>query len=573
MGRIPGDVVERVREAASIDLVVQDYVSLKRSGKHLKGLCPFHAEKTPSFTVSVENGLFYCYGCHKGGNVFQFLMEVEHIAFPEAVRRLAQRFGVPLREQGADATEVLGWAATVYQRFLREEPEGQPARTYLRQRSIPARVVEEFGLGACPPSWQFLVSKAQREGIPLEVLEKTGLVVRKKDGTGYLDRFRDRLIFPLHGTSGDVLGFAGRVLPGNRDEAKYINSSESSTYHKSRYIYGMYQARKAMAERGRALVVEGYLDAIRCHERGFEETVAVSGTALTPDQVHLLRRRVEEVVVAFDGDRPGRAAARRAVATLLQGSLPCRVAALPEGEDPDSFLCTQGADAFRRLVDTASPAMEFLVASSQRTRTRDVVAEVTGVVAKIPDPLLREEMARELARVSGFSVSAIMSVVEGAAVRPASPPPRAVGRPPAWEEQVCRHLLLRPAERVYILDEILPEDFTDPTLARICEWISRHGLDLEAGKIVDALEDQALRQECTKLVMSEAPLGPVDKDVIRFKIEKLVRHMRDLRKRVEEAEGAGAKREVEGLLAQVGEIASEVERLRRMLNAPAHGTE
>ncbi|MBN1423142.1 DNA primase [Candidatus Fermentibacteria bacterium] len=574
MSRFSDELLDRVRQAAPLELVVEDYVTLKKAGKHLKALCPFHEEKTPSFVVSPETGLFYCYGCHKGGNVFTFLMEMENLPFPDAVRQIAERFGVPLPSQvasgeGADILSVNRWAAELYGRFLLAEPGGRPAREYLRGRTLAGESIRGFGLGASPDEWQFLVNAAHREGIPPGVLLEAGLAIKRRDGTGLLDRFRNRLMFPLHSPAGQVVAFAGRVLPGNPDDAKYVNSPETAAYHKSRFIYGMHQARRAMSDKGRALLVEGYFDVIRCHERGFTEAVAVSGTALSPEQVSLLRRKAPEVIVMFDGDDAGQSAAERAVGLLLEDSLPCRVACLPKGEDPDQVLQAHGAEALDAFIAKALPAVQFLVARAQKTarRDRDIVHAVGPTLARIPDPLLREEMAGELAQALGFTRDAVLaSLRQVKQSRRASAPGTASHRMTAWEEQVCRHLLLRPAERGSILEDIAPSDFVSPLLRRLYEWIALHGGDLEARKVVDKIEDTALKRVATGLTVSETPLGPVEKDVMRFKIEKLVRAMREVRQRIEAAESNGASREVQALLAELTDLGATVDGLRCTLS-------
>ena len=577
MARFSDELLQRIREAAPIEQVVEDYVALRKTGKHLKGLCPFHAEKTPSFTVSPDTGLFYCYGCHKGGNVFTFLMEIESLSFPDAVRQIAERFGVPLPSSqydrdGMDILTVNRWAQEVFHRFLVGEPAGRVARDYLHERKLTPQSIQAFGLGAASGQWQFLVNKAAQEGVPPDLLMQAGLVIKRRDGSGLLDRFRDRLIFPLHSPSGQVVGFAGRVLPGNPDEAKYVNSPETAAYHKSRFIYGVFQGRKTIAEKARVLLVEGYLDVIRCHEAGFGEAVAVSGTALTAEQVDMLRRKVPEVIVMFDGDSAGVAAAERAVGLLLEGSLPCRIVVLPDGEDPDSFLRTRAAADLEVLVDSAATAIQFLVsrAQEQKTRARDVVHAIGPMLARIPDPLLREEAARELARTLGFTPEAVLTAMGRAEQRHATPRVDSPAeRPTAWEEQVCRHLLLRPAERAYILDEISPSDFTNPLLRQLCEWVLAHAGALEVKRVVETMEDPDLRREATRLVVRETPLGPVEKDVTRFRIEKLVRTMRDLRQRVKRAEAAGAARELDALLAELNDVGAAVDGLRTILGGPS----
>jgi DNA primase len=578
MARFSDELLDRLREAAPLELVVEDYVALKKSGKHLKGLCPFHTEKTPSFTVSPDTGLFYCYGCHKGGNVFTFLMEVESLSFPDVVRQLAERFGVALpsdgtAREGMDILAVNRWAADVFQRFLLSDQAGSSAREYLRGRNLQPDSIRAFGLGASSGQWQFLVTKAERDGIPAGLLLEAGLAVRRRDGSGLLDRFRDRLMFPLHSPSGQVMAFAGRTLPGSTDEAKYVNSPETSAYHKGKYVFGMFQARKAMSEKGRALLVEGYFDVMRCHERGFSEAVAVSGTALTADQVTLLRRKTAEVIVMFDGDAAGQTAAERAVGLLFEGSLPCRVVVLPEGDDPDSFLVSRAPEEFEGVLAGACPAVQFLVTRAQKRkrRARDVVHAVAPVMARIQDPLLREETARELARVLGFTPDAVLAAIrqverEGQPSARGSPAPR---RPAAWEEQVCRHLLLRPAERAHILDEVTSGDFASPDLRRLCQWIVEHAGDKDVRTVIEEIEDVDLRTRATALAVSETPLGPVEKDVVRFRIEKLVRIMRETREKISAAEASGATREVHALLAELNDLGGAVDGLRRALGSAA----
>lgn len=573
MTRFADDLLDRIRQAAPLESVVEDYVALKKAGKHLKGLCPFHQEKTPSFVVSPETGLFYCYGCHKGGNVFTFLMEVENLQFPDAVRQIADRFGVPLPSQGtpregADVLSVNRWAADLYTKFLLAEAGGRAAREYLRGRRLAPESIRTFGLGASPDEWQFLVNAAQRDGVRQDLLLDAGLAIKRRDGSGLLDRFRHRLMFPLHSPAGQVVAFAGRVLPGSSDDAKYVNSPETTAYHKSRFVYGMHQARRTMGERSRVLLVEGYFDVIRCHERGFTETVAVSGTALTADQVGLLGRKVPEVVVMFDGDNAGQAAAERAVGILLEGSLQCSVVCLPQGNDPDQLLLAQGAEALSAFIDKASSAVQFLVARARARarRARDIVHAVGPTLVRIPDPLLREEMASELARTLGFTKEAVLASLRRTEQKRPSSGATPARRAMAWEEQVCRHLLLRPAERGPILEDIAPSDFASPLLSRLCEWIAAHGGNLEARKVVEGLDDDDLKRVATSLVVSETPLGPVEKDVTRFRIEKLVRAMRDVRQRINAAESGGATREVQALLAELSGLGATVDGLRSSLS-------
>ena len=366
-------LLDEIRSRADILEIVGQVVKLKRSGgENWKGLCPFHTEKTPSFTVNPKRNIYHCFGCGAGGDAFSFLMRQERVAFPEAVRTLADRAGVALPDAGQRAPEVDGklealrramaLAAEFYTRSL-WEPGGEKPRAYLEQRGVDPEVAKRFGLGYAPESWNALLGVMARQGIGEDVLVQAGLILARQNGPGFYDRFRGRLLFPIRDVQGRVVAFGGRALSG--EEPKYLNSPETPLYVKGQMLYALDVARIAMRERSRAIIVEGYLDCLMAHQHGFGETVAALGTAFTPAQLGLLRRYADEVVALFDADAAGQKASTRLEEMMndvmdLQnlgwsvartggfekaGHLPIRVALLPAGHDPDSLLRAEGAAA------------------------------------------------------------------------------------------------------------------------------------------------------------------------------------------------------------------------------------
>jgi DNA primase len=369
----PEGFVEEVRRAADIVKVISEHVNLKKAGSSWKGLCPFHEEKTPSFNVRQEPAVFHCFGCGEGGDVFKFLMLRERVSFPEALETLARRFGVPVPEgrfePGPDRKErdqllsLLEAAAAHFERNLHTAP-GTAAREYLAARGFQEKTLRRIRAGAAPDRWDDLLG-ALRGRYPAPVLEKAGLVLGRKSGEGHYDRFRHRAVFPILDERGKVVAFGARSLDGT--DPKYLNSPESPVYHKGRVLYGLSWARDAVRREGRVVLMEGYLDVARALECGVEEAVATCGTALTPLHGRLLRRFADTVCVNFDQDEAGQRAARKSLEVLLGEGLRVRVVELPEGHDPDSFLKEEGGDVYRRRLDEAPEALEWLMRRAEET--------------------------------------------------------------------------------------------------------------------------------------------------------------------------------------------------------------
>lgn len=416
---IPTDKLDEVKAATDIVDVVSDYVRLKKQGARFIGLCPFHSEKTPSFSVDPNANLYYCFGCQAGGDAIKFVRETEGLGFEEAVRLLAARAGIELPQEGdpaeRDETEsilhALRFAARFYFRQLTQTDEGRErGLAYFRDRGFSNDTIKRFGLGYAPDRWDALLTAAAEEHIRPETLEKAGLVLQRKSGDGHYDRFRGRVMFPILSHVGKVLGFGGRILGKADDQPKYVNSPETPVYHKSRVLYGLYQGRQAIRGAEEAILVEGYTDVISLHQAGVENVVAASGTALTPEQVKTLSRYAKRVLLLFDADSAGSTAALRGIDLVLREGLAAYAVALPEGADPDSFVQRFGGEAFRNYVQKERQSfVHFRVATARRAGRlatpegqAEAAAEVLRSIAQVPDPIAQDAHIQAAAELLGI---------------------------------------------------------------------------------------------------------------------------------------------------------------------------
>lgn len=425
------DVKEQVREATDIVALVGEKVALRRAGRSWKGLCPFHSERTPSFTVNPERQVWHCFGCGKGGDVFAWLTELEKVTFPEALRALADRAGIelpkPTRGPGDAAQDRLYQATALANDFFRAglaSPPGAEARAYLAGRGFEGTILDSFQVGWAPAAWDGLVTTLGKL-VPMPVLEEAGLALRRGDGTRY-DRFRNRVTFPVMGTGGRVPGFGARAIAA-ADQPKYLNSPETAIYRKGHLLFALPQARASIRERKQALIVEGYLDVMRLHAAGFPNTVATSGTALTYEQARLLARLEAEAVLVYDGDDAGVRAADRALEPLLRAGLAVRVLLLPPGEDPDSFVRRQGGAAFATLVERAADPAGFLAEASlgaggENPSVEARVRRYVEVIRRVEDPIRRRLLVRRGAEAFGLEEQVFLEALErrrdGGAKRP-----------------------------------------------------------------------------------------------------------------------------------------------------------
>ncbi|HHY98048.1 MAG TPA: DNA primase [Firmicutes bacterium] len=420
--------LEEIRIRNDIIEVISEYVPLRESGRGYKALCPFHSERTPSFTVSPEKQLFHCFGCGAGGDVFTFIMKIENLDFPGAVRFLADRAGIkprdmPVgkgyiqvdREQLYKANEL---AADFFKKALLSKGSGERALLYIKSRGITMETIEKFRLGYAYPEWDRLTSRFSHLGISLPAAEKAGLVVKRKDGSGYYDRFRDRVMFAICDRRGRVIGFGGRVLDDT--QPKYLNSAESPVFNKRHNLYGLYHAHESISKHGRAILVEGYTDVLALHQAGFDCAVASLGTALTPEQAKLLGMLAREVVLAYDPDVAGKMATLRGLELLLQAGLTVKVAELPEGLDPDEVIRNKGREFFAGIIDNAVGYIDYRLRVSLEKRSLDstedrvaIAREMVPVLASLPGVVARREYVAMVASRLGLAEDSLWNDVLG----------------------------------------------------------------------------------------------------------------------------------------------------------------
>lgn len=419
--------IDRIFEAASVEDVVGEVVNLKKAGSNLKGLCPFHNEKTPSFSVSPSKGIYKCFGCGKAGNVVNFVMEHEQLNYVEALRKLAAKYNVPIEEDRNDDPQfkeksaaresiavALEFAARYYHDILLNHSEGQMAGySYLRDRGLRDDIIETFGLGYSLDSRTAFLSEALKKGFDTDVLLKAGLIKEKeKDEPGnedplqkYYDAFRDRVMFPVYGVTGKVLGFGGRRLKEGYGP-KYLNSAETEFYHKSEILYGLFQGKKAIRELDDCILVEGYLDVITLYQNGLENVVASSGTALTEGQVRIIKRFTDNITVLYDADPAGQKASMRSIDLILEQGMNVNISMLPEGEDPDTLCKKLGGEAFRKFIGEQSVNFVLYKARQYSEEARKdpvkktkAVRDILDSIVKIPDPLKRAAFIHECALI------------------------------------------------------------------------------------------------------------------------------------------------------------------------------
>jgi DNA primase len=486
---IPDDMVEEVRARADIVDVIGEFVALKKSGREYKANCPFHEERTPSFYVVPDKGFYKCFGCGKSGDVFSFVMERQGMDFVDAVKHVAARSGVEIREVGRGRDEedphrplyeINGFARDWFRRQLLDEKIGERARAYLKGRGVGPDVAERFGLGYAPDEWRGLREAAAKHGLDEAKLLEVGLLAKGEKGEPY-DRLRDRIVFPIEGLSGRVIAFGGRILRADvKDAPKYLNSPETPIFLKGHNLYGLSWARNSIRKEERALVVEGYMDVVSLAARGFENVVAPLGTALTREQARLLSRYCSRVLLLFDSDAAGLKATFRAGDVLLEEKLHPAVVTLPQGEDPDTVVRKEGPDALRRYMDDALDVLDRkLQILEQRDffssieRTRSAVDRLLPTLRAAADPALRDIYVDKVAKRTGVRRETLEAEMrrarrrgpaDGSAPPPPEPARNAPGRPSGTgAERKLLMMMLRGVEWVERAGELVSaEDFDDP---------------------------------------------------------------------------------------------------------------
>lgn len=410
-GYIPQEILDEIAAKCDIVSVVSEYVPLKRRGANYQGLCPFHNEKTPSFSVSPSKQIYHCFGCGVGGNVFKFVMEIDHLTFPEAVAKLAKRAGVALPEKELTPAErrqqqkrqrllkINELAARYYQKVLLETKGGKIYLDYLEKRGMSREIMEKFGLGACQSGWDGLYKFLLSRGVGPEEMEELGLVLPRKEGNGYYDRFRERIMFPIRDDRGQVVAFGGRIINKDVSPQKYMNSPDTPLFRKGKLLYGLDLAKASIRQKDSAIVVEGYMDVIACHQYGVTNAIAALGTAFTTEQAKLLMRNTYQVHVAFDADTAGSKATWRSLDILSELGCQVRVINLPQGSDPDEFLKANGQQAFEQLISKSQELIVYKIGRlMENINTDEINGKLQVVRSILPDILkMNSPVARESA--------------------------------------------------------------------------------------------------------------------------------------------------------------------------------
>ncbi len=519
-GFISEGIIEEVRSRVDIVEIVSEYVSLKKGGRNFKGLCPFHSEKSPSFNVSAEKQFFHCFGCGEGGNVFRFLMKIENLSFPESVRQLASRSGVTIPESSQEnqaeksEREVLyGLNQSVKEFFesqLWDPAKGLRARKYLGKREISTELAKRFSLGLAPDSWDALLTHFQKKGFSTGQLEKAGFIKANEARSKYFDRFRNRVIFPFTDNRGRVVGFGGRLLGEDSKAPKYLNSPETLLYKKGKIFYGIHQAGKAIQKDGFATMVEGYFDLLTAFQNDIENVVANSGTALTEDHAALLKRYTENVTMVFDSDVAGRSASERGFEILLKQGLRVKMAVLPPGEDPDSYLRKHGRESFQQMMDSSKPFIEYLIDSAAREmgssgsveKKSACVNKILPFIAKLPSSIEKNEYINILSERLQISDKAVYGdlMKHGSSRSPgfAKIPSRPVskGRPSLAEQcerGMVQIMIQNPGHIKYVEEAVAISDFKNQDLSAIATMLfEQNGLEgsISLDKIMELLPSE-----------------------------------------------------------------------------------
>lgn len=532
---------------ARIDIVdfINESLPLKAAGSNWKGKCPFHNEKTPSFMVSRERGSWHCFGCGKGGDIFTFIQEQEGLDFPEALQLLAKRAGVQLREynkeeqtQKTKVIDVLRWVNRYYQEVFRKASEAEPARKYVAQRQVNETSIEDFGVGYAPAGWDTTFQALKKKGFSDDDIFQAGLTIRKDRGAGYYDRFRNRIMFPIQDVHGTVVGFSGRILdalvdPKGPVPAKYINSPQTIVYDKGRVLYGLDKAKQAIKKADRAVIVEGQMDCLMSHQAGVNNVVASSGTALTADQVALLKRFSSNIVLAFDQDAAGAQAALRGVDQALMAKMNVRIVRLSQGKDPDELI-RHDLPAWNQAIATAQPLMEYYLqeatAGRDLTKVDDKKAAVKfllPIIGKLGDAVEQAHYIQQLADLVHVDVAALRQSLAGqkppsarsatppVSVRKVEPDERQTDRFRAVSERLLALLIHEPKLYEQLSGQFDPEDLIGPDLQTLYKTLviwysqnhftSRHAL-ADAASSLDP-EQQELFTLLTLLGDHEYPAG------------------------------------------------------------------
>lgn len=569
--RISEDKIEEIRSLTNIVDTISGFVQLRKRGKNFIGLCPFHQEKTPSFTVNEEKQIFHCFGCDVGGNVFKFLMEYKSISFIEAVQEVAEQVGINLNVQKEEFSspdseieelfEINVLAAKYFSNNLLKNEDGKYARDYLEKRNIKIQTQKIFGLGYALPGWDNFLKYASDNKIDLEKAKMLGLI-DAKDGGGFYDKFRSRIIYPIFSPNGRVIAFGGRVFGDEENVAKYLNSPESSIYLKRKSLYGLFHSKEEIRRLNKAILVEGYMDLLSLFQHGIKNVVASSGTSLTEDQVRLLSRYTKNIVVIFDADTAGMKAALRSIEILLKQDFEVNLLSLPKGEDPDSFINQYGQKHFEEYLQTAKNFLEFQVTQYEAEGLFDnpnteaeAIRELVKSAALVNDELKRSLLIKSISRKFNLREKLLETELNkylAINLKTANKnlPTIVKNGKPSLNQKLKLEAINDPIEKELILllfegnetiigkifDSILPEEFKNKNFRKLAEIVHNEYLkgNVEPAMLIEKIDDDNLKNYVIKLTLGEyqissgwdkkASTGKVEKDPIKYVEDTILRY-------------------------------------------------
>ncbi|PFJ16743.1 DNA primase [Bacillus cereus] len=562
--RIPEEVVEQIRTSSDIVEVIGEYVQLRKQGRNYFGLCPFHGENSPSFSVSSDKQIFHCFGCGEGGNVFSFLMKMEGLAFTEAIQKLGERNGIVVaeytsgqeqQEDISDDTVIMQQAHELlkkyYHHLLVNTEEGNEALSYLLNRGITKEMIEKFEIGYASPTWDAATKILQKRGLSLSSMEQAGLLIRsEKDGSHY-DRFRGRVMFPIHTLQGKVIAFSGRAL--GDDTPKYLNSPETPIFHKGKLLYNFHQARPFIRKRGQVVLFEGYVDVLAAVKSGVEEAVATMGTALTEEQAKLLRRNVETVVLCYDGDKAGREATMKAGQLLLQVGCQVKVTSLPDKLDPDEYVQQYGTTAFENLVKSSISFVGFKINYlrlgknlQDESGKEEYVKSVLKELSLLQDAMQAESYLKSLSQEFSYSMETLLNQlhqyrkeqkVQQKQIKKVSKPSQFVQTKPKLtgferaEREIIYHML-QSAEVTVRMEPHIEDFHTEEHKGILYELYAYYekGNEPSVGTFLSWLSDEKLKNIITDISTDEFINPEYTEEVLQGHLETLKRHKEKLEK-------------------------------------------
>ena len=585
MSRISQEVIEQVRQTADILDIISGAVNLKKRGQNYFGLCPFHNEKTPSFSVAPAKEIYHCFGCNAGGNVFHFLMEYEKMTFVEAVKNLGDRYGIEVKlgdddrnqEELKRLRDFQSSALRFYENLL-SSAEGKSVTKYLQGRGLSKDIIKDFQLGFAPDSWDRLLKLARKNGVPGKIMDKSGLFTRTEKGV--FDRFRNRLMFPIHNPGGQVIAFGGRAMD-EKDPAKYMNSPETVLYSKSRVFYGLNKTQKAIRKAGTSILVEGYMDFLQLYQAGITNVLAVAGTAFTENHVHQVRKLTRKIILMYDGDNAGREASVRTGYLLLRGGIEPLIVSVPDGLDPDDWVRQDGAEAINEKIKTAQPLITYHIQRSSVNKMSPVersgfIGEMVTEIVGIQDNIFRNEIFRSISDEMQINERDLLAVAdkEHRRRRMRSTKSDIKSNVPLFSSQGEKAQLelvkLLAGEdltiRQKIRDTVILDYFTSPVLKKLAEFFFSQYEVVDYGAVLQNFETKDEQETVAGILLDLSVPEEVDRT-----IDDCINSLKagPFRKKIESARMKLREKERSG--EDVSDLLMEISELRKELNSLTAG--